>query len=79
MLGGLKLPEIIAIAALLLLFFGAPRLPQLGSSIGAAIRNFKKGFSGDEPASTDEEKASLSKGAVTQQPSDRAKAGANDS
>ena len=39
--------ELLVIAAILLLLFGASRLPQLGSSIGAAIRNFKKGFSGD--------------------------------
>jgi TatA/E family protein of Tat protein translocase len=48
---GLKPFEILLILAVLLLLFGASRLPQLGSSLGSAIRNFKKGFSGgdDEP------------------------------
>ena len=49
---GLKWTEILLILFALTLLFGASRLPQLGSSLGSAIRNFKKGFSGevtDEP------------------------------
>jgi sec-independent protein translocase protein TatA len=45
---GLRPLEIALIAFALLLLFGASRLPQLGSSLGSAIRNFKKGFSGEE-------------------------------
>ena len=45
---GLKMSEILLIMAALLLLFGASRLPQLGSSLGSAIRNFKKGFAGEE-------------------------------
>jgi sec-independent protein translocase protein TatA len=44
---GLRPMEVVLIAFALLLLFGASRLPQLGSSLGSAIRNFKKGFSGD--------------------------------
>jgi sec-independent protein translocase protein TatA len=40
--------EILLILAALLLLFGATRLPQLGSSLGQAIRNFKKGFSQED-------------------------------
>lgn len=49
---GLKMSEILLILAALLLLFGASRLPQLGTSLGSAIRNFKKGFGGEgeEPA-----------------------------
>ena len=46
---GLKGMEILLIFGVLLLLFGATRLPQLGSSLGSAIRNFKKGFNTDEP------------------------------
>ncbi|MBX5481299.1 MAG: twin-arginine translocase TatA/TatE family subunit [Myxococcaceae bacterium] len=47
---GLKTTELLLIFVVILLLFGATRLPQLGSSLGAAIRNFKKGFGGeDEP------------------------------
>ena len=40
--------EILVILALALLFFGPSKLPQLGSSLGEAIRGFKKGVSGHE-------------------------------
>ncbi|MBL9037074.1 MAG: twin-arginine translocase TatA/TatE family subunit [Archangium sp.] len=45
---GLKLPELLLIFFAVMLLFGATRLPQLGSSLGAAIRNFKRGFSGED-------------------------------
>ncbi len=38
--------ELIIIFLIIFLLFGASRLPQLGSSLGSAIRNFKKGFDG---------------------------------
>jgi sec-independent protein translocase protein TatA len=47
---GLKMSEILLIMAVLLLLFGASRLPQLGSSLGSAIRNFKKGFTTEDNA-----------------------------
>ncbi len=53
---GLRPMEIALIAFALVLLFGASRLPALGSSIGSAIRNFKKGFSG-EMDKTDEKPA----------------------
>jgi len=37
--------EIIVILVLALLFFGPSKLPQLGSSLGEALRSFKKGLS----------------------------------
>lgn len=36
--------EILVILALALLFFGPSKLPQLGSSLGQAIRGFKRGL-----------------------------------
>jgi TatA/E family protein of Tat protein translocase len=48
----MKWTEILIIFVVILLLFGASRLPQLGSSLGSAIRNFKRGFGGeDEPQS----------------------------
>lgn len=44
---GLRAQELLLILLVLLLLFGAAKLPQLGSSIGHAIRNFKKGFAED--------------------------------
>jgi len=37
--------EIVVVLALALLFFGPSKLPQLGSSLGQAIKSFKKGLS----------------------------------
>jgi sec-independent protein translocase protein TatA len=48
--------EIALIAFALLLLFGASRLPQLGSSLGSAIRNFKKSFSSEVEEKADEKK-----------------------
>jgi sec-independent protein translocase protein TatA len=54
---GLKPFEILLILAVLLLLFGASRLPQLGSSLGSAIRNFKRGFGGESEPEPEEKKA----------------------
>jgi sec-independent protein translocase protein TatA len=45
--------ELLIILVVVLILFGAARLPQLGSSLGQAIKNFKRGFSiEDEPPSS---------------------------
>jgi sec-independent protein translocase protein TatA len=43
------LPELLIILFIVVLIFGANRLPQLGKGIGSAIRNFKEGVK-DETA-----------------------------
>ena len=53
---GLKMSEILLIMAVLLLLFGASRLPQLGSALGSSIRNFKRSFSSDEAPAADDKK-----------------------
>ncbi len=45
---GLKMSELVIILVIALVLFGGAKLPQLGSSLGQAIRNFKKGFGGGE-------------------------------
>jgi sec-independent protein translocase protein TatA len=40
--------EIVVVLALALLFFGPSKLPQLGASLGQAIRGFKKGLNEKE-------------------------------
>jgi sec-independent protein translocase protein TatA len=40
--------EILIILAIALLFFGPSKLPQLGASLGEAIKGFKKGINGGE-------------------------------
>jgi sec-independent protein translocase protein TatA len=38
---GIGMPELIIILVIALLIFGAGKLPQVGSSLGKAIREFK--------------------------------------
>ncbi len=44
MFGQLGFPELIVILVILLLLFGARRLPELAQSLGQSIRSFKKGM-----------------------------------
>jgi sec-independent protein translocase protein TatA len=46
--GPLGLPELLLILAVLLLIFGARRLPEIGSSLGKGIRMFKSSVTGEE-------------------------------
>ena len=39
---GLRLPELLVILAVVVVLFGASRLPQLGSAIGESLKGFKK-------------------------------------
>jgi sec-independent protein translocase protein TatA len=60
MLPGMHMPELIIILAIVLLFFGAKRLPEMGASIGKSINAFKKGVSetpNEEETLVDETKA----------------------
>jgi sec-independent protein translocase protein TatA len=42
MLGRVGLPELIIILFIIILVFGASRLPDIGRGIGKGIRNFKE-------------------------------------
>ena len=51
-LGPIGTPELIIIMVVLLLLFGAKRLPEMGRSVGRGMREFKEAVSGeDKPAS----------------------------
>lgn len=41
-MGRIGLPEMLIILAIVVVIFGAGRLPDLGRGIGKAIRNFKE-------------------------------------
>ena len=43
-MGRLGLPELLVILAIIIVIFGANRLPGLGRGIGSAIKNFKDEF-----------------------------------
>ena len=50
---GISLPELLILLVVLLLVFGAKRLPEMGRSLGRGMREFKDGVSGvEEPVKT---------------------------
>lgn len=57
---GIGLPELLIISLILLLLFGAAKLPALGRSIGQFGKEVKKGFD-DEPDKKSAKKVSSSK------------------
>jgi len=55
------MPELIVVLVIVLVVFGAGRLPEIGGALGKSIRNFKKASSGKEEieikaSGTDQEK-----------------------
>ncbi|MCI4445236.1 MAG: twin-arginine translocase TatA/TatE family subunit [Candidatus Aminicenantes bacterium] len=45
MFGSLGAPELLLILFIVIIIFGARRLPELGKSLGEGIRNFKRAVS----------------------------------
>jgi sec-independent protein translocase protein TatA len=48
LIGGLGPGELILILVIVLIIFGAGKLPQIGDALGKGIRNFKKSSNGQE-------------------------------
>jgi sec-independent protein translocase protein TatA len=42
MIGGIGMPELIIILVIVLIIFGAGKLPEIGAGLGKGIKNFKK-------------------------------------
>jgi sec-independent protein translocase protein TatA len=51
-LSGIGMGEMVVILLIILIIFGAGKLPQIGDALGKGIRNFKTSVTGkdDEPA-----------------------------
>jgi sec-independent protein translocase protein TatA len=47
-IGGLGPGELVLVLVIVLLIFGASRLPQIGEGLGKAVRNLKRGLSTDD-------------------------------
>jgi len=56
MFGTLGLPELLVIFAIILVVFGAAKLPQLGRGLGEGISNFREGLRSREEKKQIEEK-----------------------
>ena len=53
---GLRMPELLIIGFIVVLLFGANKLPQLGAGLGKGIRSFKDAFSGEGDKTIDAKK-----------------------
>ena len=54
-IGPLGLPEILIILVIILLIFGARKLPEIGSSLGKGIRTFKSAVTGEDEKERDDQ------------------------
>jgi len=46
--GGIGMPELLIILVIILIIFGAGKLPEIGKGLGMGIRNFRKATSGTD-------------------------------
>lgn len=58
MIGGLGATELIVILLIIVIIFGAKKLPEIGSGMGKAIKNFKGAISDSDEKKTDEDPGS---------------------
>ena len=54
----LSTPDLLIILAIVLLLFGAKKLPELSRSLGSSARELRKGLNGDEEKTNDNAKTS---------------------
>ncbi len=58
---GIGISELLLIVLILLLLFGAAKLPELGRSIGQFGKEVKKGLADEEPKKTTKKKTASKK------------------
>jgi sec-independent protein translocase protein TatA len=61
MIGGLGIGEILIVMVILILVFGARRLPEVGKSLGEGIKNFRGALMGSDDKALDEKDKKKSK------------------
>ncbi len=49
MIGGLGVPELLILLFLVLLVFGAGKLPQVAGQLGQSVKNFQNSLKNDDP------------------------------
>ena len=59
---GIGTTELLVVFGIVVVLFGARRLPELGSGVGKAIKNFKEGLSGKDEIDVTPPKEEVSEG-----------------
>ncbi len=59
---GIGTTELMIVLGIVVVLFGARRLPELGSGVGKAIKNFKEGLSGKDEIDVTPQKEEVSEG-----------------
>ena len=59
---GIGTTELLVVFGIVVVLFGARRLPELGSGVGKAIKNFKEGLSGKDEIDVTPQKEEVSDG-----------------
>jgi len=59
---GIGMPEMIVILIIVLIIFGAGKLPEIGSGLGRGIKNFKKAAQGMDEIEVTPEKKEVEEG-----------------
>jgi sec-independent protein translocase protein TatA len=59
---GIGTTELVILLGIVVVLFGARRLPELGSGVGKAIKNFKAGLSGEDEIDVTPEKEKVTDG-----------------
>ena len=55
-IGTIGLPQILIVLVIIMLLFGAKRLPEIGGSLGKGIRSFKSSVTGEDEITESENK-----------------------
>jgi sec-independent protein translocase protein TatA len=55
-MGPLGMPELLIIALIIIILFGARRIPEVAKGLGEGIRHFKSGMRGDENREIEEKR-----------------------
>ena len=59
-LGPLGIPELVIILLIIMMIFGARRLPEIGASLGHGIRTFKSAITGEDERDEGDDKQAAS-------------------
>ena len=62
---GIGFPELMIILVIIMIIFGAGKLPEIGAAFGNSIKNFKKSMKSDEETKSEETKSEETKSEET--------------